>query len=195
MDLDHAGHRGDGAAHSVQIDARGGGFEQHVHRLAHEFQRPRRDDQGDHPAHDRVEALPAGQRDHHARDDDPDGGERVRDDVHAGAPQVDVLRRPREEEDARQVRQEPDQGDAQHQRAFDRQGIEEAPHRLVEDSRGDRDQERAVEQGREDLEPVIAVRLGGCRRQGGETHGHETEDQGQEIGQDMTRVRQQCQAS
>ena len=195
MHLDDPRDGADRGAHVVQADAGGRRLEQDIDSLPHELHRARDDDDGDESGDDGIDLHPPGGTDDQARDHHPDRREGVPEDVHARAPDVEALVLLRQDAEGREVRDEPDQGDPGHEAALDRDGLEETAERLVEEAGRDDDQERPVDERGQDLESVVPVRLLRCRRKGGEAHRHETEDQGEKVGQHVPGVGDERQAS
>ena len=192
--LDDPRDGADGGAHLVEADARRGGFEQHVRRLADQAHGADDDDEGDDPGQDRVETVPAGDADDDAAGEHPDRREGVAHDVHARAADVQAAVGARQDAERQQIDQQPRQRDPGHQPALDGQRRRESLEGLVEHGGRDQDQQRAVRERGQDLQPVVSIGLlgrGGQRSQAGR---HEAEHQGEQVGQHVPGVGDQRQA-
>ena len=139
MDVLDAGHgrersRGDGGA----LDAGGRAFEQDMGGVAHELAGIAEDQHGDEDREDRIDRHPAGPEDHERGRDGRDRAEEIADDMQERAAQVEVvLVAAMEDEEARDVDDEPADGDDEHRAAQHLDRLGDAPDRLVEDDAGD----------------------------------------------------------
>ena len=158
-------------------------------------QRPRaRDDErADGERGDRVGTLEAGGRDQDAADDDGDRGEQVGHRLQERAAHVQtVLRGASQQPHADRAAGGGDEAQRDRGRAVVPCGRrEQPPDRLERDVPADAEQDQRVDDGGEDLEPLVAEGAAGRRRPLRHRHREQRERDPADVREQMPRVRQQ----
>ena len=167
----------------------GSAFEEDVRRVAQQLPGACEDQQADEDANSRVGVAPAGREDHQRRRYRADRTEDVGDYVTESALEVQApAAGAGEDEDAREVHDEAEHGDRQHEAAQDLRRLLEALVGLREDPDRDRYQRDTVEEGGQDLGSLVAeapVRGRGLLRQ---PHGEERDPQREGVREHVPRV-------
>ena len=133
--------------------------------------------------------VPAGDVHHVAAGDHPARGCRVADHVEEGAPHVEVVvgmlvQRP----GSHQVHGQADGRDDQHREALHRLRLKQPSPCLVENTEGDQEDRRPVDEGGEHLSAVQTEGAGIAGREPGQADRDKREHQGEKVEEDMSRI-------
>ena len=196
VDVQHAGlstHRG---AHLLQVDALGHAFQQHVDRLAQQHPGARQHPQADQQRQHRVEPVPAGGADQQRADDHRHRTEHVAPHFQIGALHVQALAAAGlQQAHGDEVDQQAGRRDGEHAAGRDRVRGAEAFHRLPQDVGADGEQQRAVDQRAQRLQPRVAVGTARVRRPARQPHREQRDHQAEHVGGHVRGIGQQRQAA
>ncbi len=180
----------------THVDPPGRGLEQHVEGVAQEVQGARQHQAADHDGGDGVGRRPAGAEDDERGDDDRDRSQRVGEHLQVGAADVERLRSPPVEHgEGHQVHDQPDAGDDEHRAGLDLRRVADPPDRLGEHEHRDGDEQEAVRDRGEDLDPLPAERASSASRPLGERDRAERQRDADRVGRHVPGVGEQGQGA
>ena len=195
MQAAHSVHSEQVARQGRQIHVAGGVLEQDVERLAQDGPGVPEDEQADQDTDQRVEDVPAGEPNHHTRDDRSDGRKHVTHQVDEGRAQVKVMVTAFvDQPGGHGVDEEGEKADADENVRLHFGRRDEALVGFIENKDRDDHQRSGIRQRGQDpctLVTVGASRLGGLGRQ---PHGKPTQSEREYVGEVVSRVREQSQA-
>jgi hypothetical protein len=179
-----------------EVEVGGRALEEDVHGLAQEPPRARHDEDRDRRADERVRVAPAGDEHDGGRKQHAERAHRVAEDLEVRGADVEALGGvPVQEPRGHQVHHEAEGADGEHGTAEHAPRVEQPLVRLVEDGADDDEQHEGVDEGGQDLRPVVAVGLGGRGRARGDPDGEEGEREAAEVGQHVGGVGEEGEAA
>ena len=180
----------------AQLEVSGRPFEQDVDGLAEEPPRARDDEERDGRAHQRIDGGPARERHRGGGEEHAARGERVAQHFQIGGSDVETGRGATVEQPRRdQVDAEARRGDGHHRPA---EHLGRRQHALVgldQDHEGHGQEQQRVDDGGQDLDAVVAERLLGRGRPGGNPDGEQRQADARHVGEHVAGVGGEGQAA